>query len=245
MRSEYAFIDKYVGDHSQWVSYAIHETLYSVLGGKIASTARGAPDNQAGLDGTKLAERLPWPTKDRIRKPLPNLRELFEELHVNVTLSLLSIDNLIYMQPQPDTVATITTQSNVFSYNAHPLIITYGTALVLGLIALLVGLKAYFDNGVSIKLGFLNILTTTRSRRLDRLALGTCLGAEPMPQELKKVKVRFGEIDQHTRSVTDSVLHHPTAKGDGVTVRSDTDYRHASFGIEDEVQSLQYRGKYA
>jgi len=62
---------------------------------------------------------------------------------------------------------------------------------------LAVGMLALFRNGVSaIDGSFMQIITTsTGSAILDRAAAGGCLGGnESFPQELKDLKIRFGEF---------------------------------------------------
>ncbi len=221
----------YVGDRAQWASYAIHETLYSILAGGIGADPRGNPDSWTRLDGTQLVERTPFPVRHGIRKPRANLRELVDELHTNVTLGLFAVDGLIYLQPPaaaaPNngsrgdgggggssrgggsssagggwTRVSVSTTRNVFAYDARALLLTYALAAAAGLAAVAVGVRALAANGVSMTAGFTALLATTRNAALDSLMAGRCLGAEPMPAHVKETELRFGEvIPTQTRSL--------------------------------------------
>jgi hypothetical protein len=207
----------------------------------IGITARGLPSDTSGLAGTKLVEDIPFPPQDSIRKPRENLSALIEELHSNVTLSLFSLNNLVYLEPVPGTPVTTIGYVNVFHYNLFSMVLTYGIALALGLFALLVGAQSYLANGVGMGLGFLSILVTTRNPRLDDLACGSCLGAEPMPGELTKVKLRFGDIP--TKAERQSSGHgHPWAESPALGRRM---LRHAGFGVDGEVRKLSQDEHYA
>lgn len=73
--------------------------------------------------------------------------------------------------------------------------------------------------------GFLQLLTTTRgSKVIDKAAGRGCLGGdENIPDELKKIRVRFGEL-----------IHESSKSGS----------RLAGFGTEDEVVTLRRGGMY-
>jgi hypothetical protein len=100
------------------------------------------------------------------------------------------------------------------------LILPYFASLVIALPFLALGFWALWRNGVSaIDSSFLQILmTTTGSAVLDRTAAGGCLGGdESAPQELKDLKVRFGEI---------------------IDRKEDGRIKRAGFGVEDEITTL-------
>ncbi|KAH0536665.1 hypothetical protein FGG08_006491 [Glutinoglossum americanum] len=162
-----------------------------------------------------------------MRKPRENLRQLIEQLHINVTLSIFSINKLVHLQPQPDTIVTRTKLINIFSYNFRVLLLTYGCAMAAGLVAIAVGLNSYYANGVSMKGGFLAILATTRNRRLDELVGGACLGAEPVLEGVKEVSVKFGEIEG-------------VGSGGGRATE-----RHTAFGVEGQVRGIRYRSPWS
>jgi hypothetical protein len=56
---------------------------------------------------------------------------------------------------------------------------------------------------------------TTRNPELDRLAVGQCLGTEPLKDEIGKVRLQFGEIES-----------------------ADLRRRHAAFGTKESVTAL-------
>jgi hypothetical protein len=250
--SGYQYTDDYVGDPSQWASYAFHETLYSILKGVIGIDHRGLPANNALLDGTKLVESTPFPPQDGIRHPLRNLRELIEELSVNATLSIFSLDGLVYAQPQPDTLVTQTTNIPLWTYNLRAMLLVYGIALALALIILGIGTLDFVRNGVSFAPGFCTIVAMTRNPQLDAAARGACLGAEPIPETLGTTRVRFGEIVSRPQSQSEKQGHWAIESEDGVRrqrrVNESLAYRaprHAAFGLEGEVESIEKRGYYS
>jgi hypothetical protein len=252
----------YVGyNETDYAGFALHETLFSILAGGI-SYSNAQLNDTAELDGTKLVEAVPFPP-DGVRKPVQNFRELVEQLHVNATISLLSIENLVYLEPEPATDMVVTTYPIVFQYDRSTLLLTYSLALLFGLLALLVGIEALFTNGVSMNVGFLSLLTTTRNKTLDDLTRGACLGAEPMPRMLRKMtKVKFGVVESggmvahnreghdvaETEKETSSLLKHAAFGVTGVDVAQDLQKgpKHAAFGVKgvDVVEDLQKGAPY-
>jgi hypothetical protein len=69
------------------------------------------------------------------------------------------------------------------------------------------------------------MVATTRNPQLDRLVEGSSLGALPLDQEMRKTKLKFGEL-----------LGDGQEKG-GLT-------GHIAFGFEDAVLNLRKNGKY-
>jgi hypothetical protein len=98
--------------------------------------------------------------------------------------------------------------------------------LLLVLPFIVLGLYSLYANGVSATDGgFLQLLTTTRgSKVIYKAARGGCLGGdENIPEELKKIRVRFGEL---------------------INENSGSESRIAGFGTEGEVVTLRKGGMY-
>jgi hypothetical protein len=174
------------------------EVLMSIFG--IQVTFGGAfgfqswsPSSGLNLDGTVFVDKTPF-TKPIGWLPKPNLAKLLEDLTVNITLGMFSISSLSVLSMANNTQATVSTTRSVFVYDQSALLATYGVSIGLALIALGIGLRSFIFNGVSMKTGFLSIMTSTRNSDFDEIARGACLGAEGTMEDFKNVKVRFGEI---------------------------------------------------
>ncbi|KAF2129167.1 hypothetical protein P153DRAFT_397338 [Dothidotthia symphoricarpi CBS 119687] len=122
---------------------------------------------------------------------------------------------------------TITSVQQLYSF-AYPrtLLIPYLTCLLISVPFLLLGLISLRSNGVSaIEGGFLQILmTTTGSKTLEKAAAGGCLGGEEnTPEDLKSLKVRFGEL------ISSGIYEHDDSG----------QVRRAGFGTDEEVVPLR------
>lgn len=104
---------------------------------------------------------------------------------------------------------------NFYLYSEGYLIIAYMTAIGVTVACVTVGFFALWRNGVSQNTSFSSVLMTTRNPELDRLAIGHCLGAEPLKKEIGKVRLQYGEIEG-----------------------SDQRYKHAAFGAKGSVMAL-------
>ncbi|KAF2805763.1 uncharacterized protein BDZ99DRAFT_466680 [Mytilinidion resinicola] len=126
------------------------------------------------------------------------------------------------------TVPVDTTSTHqAYSFASHrTLILPYLTCLLLSIPFLYFGLNSVRLNGVSATQGgFVQILmTTTGSKTLEQAAAAGCLGGdENVPEYLKTMRIRFGEL----------VWSETDRDGDGGAVRR------AGFGTDDEVVPLR------
>jgi len=123
--------------------------------------------------------------------------------------------------------ATVYKTINVYNFSQPlSLLIPYFLTLALSIPFLILGGVALFKNGVSaMDSSFMQIIaTSTGSATLDRAAAGGCLGGdESVAQELKDLKIRYGEIIGRESS--------------GLVKR-------AGFGVEDEVTELRKGANY-
>ncbi|KAL4997220.1 hypothetical protein BDV10DRAFT_170108 [Aspergillus recurvatus] len=138
------------------------------------------------------------------------LARAIEDLSHNFTYSLLSLN-------AANTTVTVTdlTFRNFYQYSKEYLLLAYMTALGVTVACTIVGFFALRGNGVSQNTWFSSVLMTTRNPELDRLAVGHCLGSEPLKMEIGKVRLQFGEIEG-----------------------ADQRHKHAAFGTKGSVTAL-------
>jgi len=217
---------------SSYAGYAVHQQLYQILSGNIGLNGRMIPIDSTGLGGTQLVEQLPFPQpnltnadnrpgKIGIQKPVRNLRAAIEQLHFNITVGMLTIPHLIYLQNET-TAAYVTTFENKWSYNWVPLVAVYGGCALLNILAILIGAAAIVHNdGLGVgRTGFLRMLMTSRNHTLDTIVGSRGRGDDNTQEEIEDVKVRFGELRDAR-----------TGSGSGCV----------AFGVEGEVLELRKR----
>ena len=169
------------------------------------------------LQGTPFVEPYPWPAP-MSHMPVRNFKEKIQQASVNATLSLFAVPALTHLQAQENEV-TVSVTGPVWVYDRRALLITYGLAFLLGLVGVGVGFIAMIQSGVSMDVGFVSVLATTRNETLDQLAKGSCLGAKGQSRDaLGEASVRFGELIDPTNGMR---------------------RRHAAFGLQGEVGSLE------
>lgn len=174
-----------------WPARALIEGIYDVLLGRMDYTGDASQVVQnTTITSTRLAE------SDLLRgtpywrfRFVPDLRGAIEEVMHNLTLSLFSIAE------ETAEVRTVAYDTRlVFQYSRATLVATYGAAAAATLLCLGIGLVALVRNGIASDVAFSRVLVTTRNPELDQIARGACLGGDPVPEELRRTKVRFGEL---------------------------------------------------
>ncbi|KAH6711443.1 hypothetical protein BKA61DRAFT_676647 [Leptodontidium sp. MPI-SDFR-AT-0119] len=150
-------------------------------------------------------------------------QDLMNEYLFNMTTSMM----LAYGTWTTTANATKLTTLNVYRFSQPlSLLLPYFITLFISLPFVVIGCLSLFRNGVSAMDGsFTQIITTsTGSAVLDRAAAGGCLGGnESLPDELKDLKIRFGEF---------------VGREDPGRIKR------AGFGIEGEVKPLEKGGNY-
>jgi len=119
-----------------------------------------------------------------------SLASAIEELFQNMTLALFSDARFLRDSEQPVNI-TISYTRNVYSYSSRNLLISYGTALGLTLLASVAGCLAIFFNRASYTNKFSTIMRTTAGfeylvHERDRT------GADPLPKHLAKARIHIG-----------------------------------------------------
>lgn len=126
-------------------------------------------------------------------------------------------------QNSTEVFVTQTTTRNVYRYDKQNLLISYAAATSLTLLAVAVGIYSLLSNGVAHSMAFSAIMATTRNAGLDSLSEGQSLGALPLDDQVKDVKLRFGGMsDEH----------------------SSRDGRRLGFGFEHGVQPIEKFDRY-
>lgn len=168
----------------------------------------------------------------------PDVPGTIEAGFQNIYLSLLS-DTLQYSQIFVDVPCQTTLHVMVWKYDPLYLAVSYCIAVGLTLAAVGVGLHAIAANGYVAQTNFSTFLTTTRNPDLDGVAAGSCLGAWPMSREVRKTRLRFGEVVKERRQEKREGAGQ-VREGDKEEVAEEVP--HAAFGFPNQVKPLE-RGK--
>ncbi|KAG4440987.1 hypothetical protein IFR05_003551 [Cadophora sp. M221] len=169
---------------------AWHEAVF--IGTDGVSTSDGA-QNKTVIDSTRF-NSIFAEFQDN-NAPLFNITaDMLNDYVLNATTSMMSA----YGRWNTTANATTFTTLNVYSFSEPlNLIIPYFLTLLVSVPFVVMGCLALMKNGVSATDGgFMQLITTnTGSAILDKAAAGGCLGGdESAPQELKDLKIRFGEF---------------------------------------------------
>lgn len=85
--------------------------------------------------------------------------------------------------------------------------LSYATAVVVTLCSIAIGVYALYENGVSHSTSFSAIMNTTNNLRLNKLSEGQSLGAEPLVNEVKDLKIRLGIVAYEEENIgSESVI---------------------------------------
>ncbi|KAF1992313.1 hypothetical protein K402DRAFT_415990 [Aulographum hederae CBS 113979] len=194
--------------------YIDHEQSYPVL--------------HTDISDTKLINIKTW-------FPVENLQDAVQFLYEDIILSLLS-DPQFLVNTNTSVPCTRTKRANVYQYRARDLWLGYTVVLAITLAFVIVGFISMHSNGVVSDTVFSRIMATTRNPTLDQLSVGTCLGSDPFPCDLRKAKLKFGVLEEKEGSGGFMV--------DGVWIAG-AKVAHCAFGTEDETGPIVRRRAYA
>lgn len=142
-----------------------------------------------------------------------------EDLSRNVTISLMSSGQGLSRRRMA-TIVQLDSVRNYYVYDRTALLSTYFGATAVVLMWMAVGVFALYQNGVASSTSFSTIMLTTRNSALDRLAKGSSLGSDMLPDEVADTKLKFGRLTngQFTRAafgVPGTIM--TLRKGDSIT----------------------------
>ena len=150
-------------------------------------------------------------------------QDALNEQLFNITVSMMMSFGTWNTSANATSLDTI----NVYSFSRPlNLILPYFVSLLIAIPFILAGCLALHLNGVSaVDGGFMQIIaTSTGSAILDKAAAGGCLGGdESIPQELKDLEIRFGEV---------------------IDREEPGRIKRAAFGVESEITNLKRGDNY-
>ncbi|KAG0635840.1 hypothetical protein HOY80DRAFT_1017746 [Tuber brumale] len=119
-----------------------------------------------------------------------------EELSRNITLSLLSSDT--FGLPVKSDVL-ITRQDNRYLFNERNFWLAYGIAIFVTAGAVLVGIAAYYTNGVSLETNFSTVMATTQSDEIQELVRGIDVDSRELQKVVGGREVRLRKLQNGDR----------------------------------------------
>ncbi|KAI5199164.1 hypothetical protein AUEXF2481DRAFT_31775 [Aureobasidium subglaciale EXF-2481] len=160
------------------------------------------------MKGLASLGRKVWPgiSVESLPENSLDLRSSLEGLFQNVTMSLMSSkllqsvvsvpDPATPYYPPPVNVTSITYQ-NLYAYSATMLWLSYGVALFLALITVIVGSMAIFSSGFSYSSSFSTVLRTASHAAISTdISRNDATGQDPLPEHLCKATILFDRINQ-------------------------------------------------
>ncbi|KAF2083437.1 hypothetical protein K490DRAFT_51695 [Saccharata proteae CBS 121410] len=224
--SNYVRPDKDIGKYKLTAAYhSLGLLLRNFLRGSIAHKS----------DGTYLLTRSDISETRLINPetsyPVEDLQAQIQTFYEDMILTLLSEPHLI-IASNKSVPCTKFRSVIVFQYNVGSLWTGYAIAIAVTLAFLIVGGCSILSNGVASDTRFSRIMVTTRNPTIDRLSVGACLGGDPFPLDLRKVKLRFGVL-------TEDEGEYGSEGGMRHTVE------HCTFGTVGETKPIVKNGVYA
>lgn len=124
-----------------------------------------------------------------------NLRQAVEELHQNMTLSLLSASpNYHFVAPLVNQTCTVIKSIGLYNYDHQWLVGLYSVAAGITLIVFFLGFWTLRANGGVYDNSFATIVATTRNGEFDEYAKACTSGKRPLAPQLLNEEVRFGIV---------------------------------------------------
>lgn len=117
-----------------------------------------------------------------------------ENMYRDVFFSMMS-DTMLHDRQLSTVPCSVTTMVPVWKYEPFWLALSYFLAVGVTFIILFIGMHGFIKNGYAADANFSTFMATTRSKDVDELSRGSCLGQWPKNKDFKQTKLRFGEIE--------------------------------------------------
>jgi len=125
--------------------------------------------------------------------PVDNFARAVENKFADLFVSLLSdphfTETIVTSAP-----CNVSTSVQRWEYRPFGLLLSYSIAAAASLLAVAAGAFAIRENGYGMDTSFSTLLATTRNPDIDALMRGCCLGKAPLPKQILKTRLMFGEI---------------------------------------------------
>jgi len=126
---------------------------------------------------------------------VPHLRDAVQELHANISLSMLSAQPFFYfIRPAENYPCAVIQSFPVYTYKPMLLLAIYIPTAVLSLLVLLYGVGLTRQNGAVHGSNFSTFLATCQNPDLKPLAAGSSLGRAELGAALRNADLGFGKL---------------------------------------------------
>lgn len=139
---------------------------------------------------------------DEVEKSPSNIGPLLEKMSHQMVVSLLSFDFtgfdglkvILDVTALEETSCSVIEERVIYYYYPLPFTIVYSISVAVTLGMAIAAFVALRRNGVASSSSISAIIRTTRNQTLDTMIGGSCLGGDPIPEELKKLQLQFGAL---------------------------------------------------
>ncbi|KAF3765664.1 hypothetical protein M406DRAFT_68088 [Cryphonectria parasitica EP155] len=200
-------------DYLEFGSY--HATgwlLRNLLSGNVTLANQSDPSTEYAITWTDTTQTTLLNPASQLPAGGDDLAASVGDLYRNVFFSMMS-DSGLHDRQLSTVQCAITTSVQVWKYEPFWLIMPYAVAVGVTFLTLLVGMHGFIMNGYAADANFSTFVTTSRSKDLDTLSKGSCLGHWPKEKHLMESKLKFGEVETDGSSPHVAFAFPETVKG--------------------------------
>lgn len=117
-----------------------------------------------------------------------------EDIYRELFFSMMS-DAMLHDRQLSTVPCGVKTSVILWKYEPFWLALSHCIAVGVTMIILVVGMHGFIKNGYAADANFCTFMATTRSKDVDELSRGSCLGRWQKERSFKDTRLRFGEIE--------------------------------------------------